>query len=88
MSVRTLWWSALLTGVFRVIVVVPVHKTLCGETDQGRVMHLALQVGAKAFSRGAGGLAIMVKLSLIIPGGIAIAVAACLPLIRRPRGMS
>lgn len=55
MSVRMLRWSALLTGVFRVIVVVPVHKTLCGETDQGRVMHLALQVGAKAFSRGAGG---------------------------------
>jgi predicted MFS family arabinose efflux permease len=117
MSVRTLtFWSALLTGVFMVIVVVPRPQgalwvtlfltsgalALClpscatllsvaaGETDQGRVMgnNQALQVGAEALSGVLGGVvaAIMVKLSLIVLGGIAIAAAACLPFIRTPRG--
>jgi DHA1 family tetracycline resistance protein-like MFS transporter len=116
MSVRTLtFWSALLTGVFMVIVVVPRPQhalwvtlfltsralALClpscatllsvaaGETDQGRVMgnNQALQVGAEAFSGVLGGAvaAIMVKLSLIVLGGIAIAAAACLPFIRTSR---
>lgn len=94
-------WSALLTGVFAVIVVVPrpqnaLWVTLfltsaalapclrwcatspsvpASETGQGRVMDRALRVEAGAFWRGAGGLAVMVKLSLIVPGGIAIAAA-------------
>ena len=116
MSVRTLtFWSALLTGIFMLIVVVPRPQNalwvtlfltsgalaLClpscatllslaaNETDQGRVMgnNQALQVGAEALSGVLGGAvaAIMVKLSLIVLGGIAIAAAVCLPLIRAPR---
>jgi predicted MFS family arabinose efflux permease len=114
MTVRTLtFWSALLTGVFMVVVVVPRPQralwvtlfltsgalALClpscatllsvatSETDQGRVMgnNQALQVGAEALSGVLGGVvaAIMVKLSLIVLGGIAIAAALCLSLARR-----
>jgi MFS family permease len=117
MTVQTLtFWSALLTGVFMVVVVVPRPQralwvtlfltsgalALClpscatllsvatSETDQGLVMgnNQALQVGAEALSGVLGGVvaAIMVKLSLIVLGGIAIAAALCLPFIGTPRG--
>jgi hypothetical protein len=48
----------------------------------------ALQVGAEALSGVLGGAVapIMVKLSVVVLGGIAIAAAASLPLIRTPRG--
>ncbi|MGA6973973.1 MAG: MFS transporter [Candidatus Binatus sp.] len=104
-------WSALLTGVFVIIVVVPPNRgalwvtlfmaslslaiclpscatmlsTSIGEADQGRVMgnNQALQVGAESLSGLLGGLlaAIMVKLSLVVLGVVAIAAAGLLFLI-------
>jgi DHA1 family tetracycline resistance protein-like MFS transporter len=104
-------WSALLTGVFVIIVVVPPNRgalwvtlfmaslalaiclpscatmlsTSIGEADQGRVMgnNQALQVGAESLSGLLGGLlaAIMVKLSLVVLGIVAIAAAGLLLLI-------
>jgi MFS family permease len=102
-AVRTLtFWSALLTGVFMIAVIVPrplnslwvtlflssMALALClpscatllslaaGGPDQGRVMgnNQALQVGAESLSGLLGGLlaAVMVKLSLIVLGAIAI----------------
>ena len=107
--VKTLtFWSALMTGVFMVIVVIPhplnalwitlfltsLALALClpscatllsiaaSKADQGRVMgnNQALQVGAEALSGLVGGLvaAVMVKLSLIVLGIVAIAGAATL----------
>ena len=107
--VKTLtFWSALMTGVFMVIVVIPhplnalwitlfltsLALALClpscatllsiaaSKADQGRVMgnNQALQVGAEALSGLVGGLvaAVMVKLSLIVLGIVAIAGAASL----------
>jgi DHA1 family tetracycline resistance protein-like MFS transporter len=104
-------WSALLTGIFTIVVIIPSSRgalwvtlfltslalAIClpscatmlsisvGEADQGRVMgnNQALQVGAESLSGLLGGLlaAIMVKLSLIVLGGIAIVAAAVLVLI-------
>jgi MFS family permease len=60
-------------------------STSVGEADQGRVMgnNQALQVGAESLSGLLGGLlaAIMVKLSLIVLGAVAIAAAGVLLLI-------
>ena len=60
-------------------------STSVGEVDQGRVMgnNQALQVGAESLSGLAGGLlaAIMVKLSLVVLGIVAIAAAGLLLLI-------
>src|SRR5208282_5962954 len=105
-------WSALLTGIFMIIVVAPPNRgalwvtlfltslalaiclpscatmlsTSVGEADQGRVMgnNQALQVGAESLSGLLGGLlaAIMVKLSLVVLGIVAIAAAGVLILIR------
>ena len=111
-------WSAVLTGVFMVLVVIPSSQgapwitlfltslalAVClpscatllsvsvDERDQGRVMgnNQALQVGAESLSGIIGGLlaAVMVKLSLITLGVVAIVAAAVLVLVRglgRPR---
>jgi MFS family permease len=105
------FWSALLTGIFMIVVVVPPHQsalwltlfatslalaiclpscatmlsTAVGEADQGRVMgnNQALQVGAESLSGLLGGLlaAIVVKLSLVVLGIVAIAAAGVLLLI-------
>ncbi len=102
------FWSALLTGIFMVIVVIPsgqsalwvtlfltslalaiclpscatMLSTSVGEADQGRVMgnNQALQVGAESLSGLLGGLlaAIMVKLSLVVLGMVAIVAAGVL----------
>jgi hypothetical protein len=60
-------------------------STSIGEADQGRVMgnNQALQVGAESLSGLLGGLlaAIMVKLSLVVLGIVAIAAAGLLLLI-------
>jgi MFS family permease len=115
------FWSALLTGVFMIVVVVPptqsalwvtlfltslalaiclpscatMLSTSIGEADQGRVMgnNQALQVGAESLSGVLGGLlaAIVVKLSLIVLGLVAIAAAVVLTLTsdrRRVAGTS
>jgi len=115
-NIRTLtFWSALLTGVFAICIVIPrpvgalwvtlfltsASLAMClpscatllsvaaGEKDQGRVMgnNQALQVGAEAFSSMAGGAiaAIMIKLTLIVLGVVAIAAAMCVPLVRADR---
>jgi DHA1 family tetracycline resistance protein-like MFS transporter len=112
-STRTLtFWSALLTGIFMIVVIIPSSRNalwitlfltssalaIClpscatmlsvsvGEADQGRVMgnNQALQVGAESLSGLVGGLlaAIMVKLSLLVLGGVAIVAAAVLLLFR------
>ena len=103
-------WSAVLTGIFMIVVVLPpsrgalwitlfltslalaiclpscatILSTSVGEADQGRVMgnNQALQVGAESLSGLVGGLlaAIVVKLSLIVLGAVAI-VAACVLLL-------
>ena len=105
-------WSAVLTGVFMVLVVIPSSQgalwitlfltslalAVClpscatllsvsvDERDQGRVMgnNQALQVGAESLSGIIGGLlaAVMVKLSLIALGVVAVVAAAVLVLIR------
>jgi MFS family permease len=108
-SIKTLtFWSALMTGIFMVIIVVPrplaslwvtlfltsMALALClpscatlisvaaGEQDQGRVMgnNQALQVGAESLSGLVGGLlaAVMVKLSLIVLGIVAVVAALIL----------
>ena len=105
-------WSAVLTGVFMVLVVIPSSQgalwitlfltslalAVClpscatllsvsvDERDQGRVMgnNQALQVGAESLSGIIGGLlaAVMVKLSLITLGLVAVVAAAALVLVR------
>ena len=118
MSTLTVW-SAVLTGVFMVLVVIPSSQgalwitlfltslalAVClpscatllsvsvDERDQGRVMgnNQALQVGAESLSGIIGGLlaAVMVKLSLITLGVVAVVAAAALVLVRGrgdPRG--
>jgi DHA1 family tetracycline resistance protein-like MFS transporter len=105
------FWSALMTGIFMIVVVVPrsqsalwvtlfltslalalclpscatMLSTAVGEADQGRVMgnNQALQVGAESLSGLLGGLlaAIMVKLSLIVLGVVAVTAAAVMILL-------
>lgn len=105
-------WSAVLTGVFMVLVVIPSSQgalwitlfltslalAVClpscatllsvsvDERDQGRVMgnNQALQVGAESLSGIIGGLlaAVMVTLSLITLGVVAVVAAAVLVLVR------
>lgn len=108
-AVRTLtFWSALLTGIFMVIVIVPrpltslwvtlfltsmalalclpscatLLSTAASAPEQGRVMgnNQAMQVGAESLSGLLGGLlaAVMVKLSLIVLGVVAIMAALLL----------
>ncbi|HUA33385.1 MAG TPA: MFS transporter [Candidatus Binataceae bacterium] len=119
-SIRTLtFWSALLTGVFMIVVVIPhplnalwvtlfltsMALALCLPScatllsiaatgpEQGRVMgnNQALQVGAESLSGLLGGVlaAVMVKLSLIVLGAVAIVAAILLILtrIRQPPQM-
>lgn len=111
-TIRSLtFWSAVLTGVFMILVVIPstqhalwvtlflpalalaiclpscatMLSTAVSEADQGRVMgnNQALQVGAESLSGLVGGMlaAIMVKLSLIVLGVVAILGAGVLFLI-------
>jgi DHA1 family tetracycline resistance protein-like MFS transporter len=105
-------WSAVLTGLFMVLVVIPSSQgalwitlfltslalAVClpscatllsvsvDERDQGRVMgnNQALQVGAESLSGIIGGLlaVVMVKLSLITLGVVAVVAAAVLVLVR------
>jgi len=104
-------WSALLTGIFMIVVVIPSARsalwmtlfltslalaiclpscatmlsTSVGEADQGRVMgnNQALQVGAESLSGLVGGMlaAILVTLSLVVLGIVAVAGAGLLLLI-------
>ena len=88
---RALWVTLFLTSL-AVGLCLPSCATLLSvsvdEDDQGRVMgnNQALQVGAESLSGVVGGLlaAVMVKLSLIVLGAIAI-VAACVLLLVRHR---
>jgi len=113
-AIRTLTvWSAVFTGVFIVLIVIPPQQgalwvtlflaslalaiglpscaTLLSlsvdEADEGRVMgnNQALQVGAESLSGIVGGLlaAVMIKLSLIALGVIAVAAAGVLLLVSK-----
>jgi len=94
-SQGALWITLFLTSL-ALAVCLPSCATLLSvsvdERDQGRVMgnNQALQVGAESLSGIIGGLlaAVMVKLSLITLGVVAIVAAAVLVLVRglgRPR---
>ena len=90
-DVRALWVTLFLTSL-AVGLCLPSCATLLSvsvdEDDQGRVMgnNQALQVGAESLSGVVGGLlaAVMVKLSLVVLGAVAI-VAACVLLLVRHR---
>jgi MFS family permease len=87
-SRSALWVTLFLTSLALAICLpscATILSTSVGEMDQGRVMgnNQALQVGAESLSGLAGGLlaAIMVKLSLVVLGIVAIAAAGLLLLI-------
>ncbi len=85
-------WITLFLAALSLAICLPSCATLLslsvGEADQGRVMgnNQALQVGAESLSGILGGLlaAVMVKLSLIALGAVAIAAAGLLALTCRP----